>query len=66
MVKESIVIYIYSEREKMKYLSYVFYGLAAIDLISANFFGVDFTGVVWSPIVLVAVGYIIDSVSTEE
>tara|TARA_B110001454_G_C12460970_1_gene326164 strand:+ start:246 stop:473 length:228 start_codon:yes stop_codon:yes gene_type:complete len=45
---------------KMKNLSYVFYGLGLIDVVSANFFGADFTGVVWSPIAFFGVGYCID------
>ena len=40
----------------MKIIGYVLYGLAAIDFISGNFFGIDFTGIWWSPIVLAVIG----------
>ena len=41
---------------KNKDLSNILYGLAVIDFISATFFGVDFTGVWWSPLVLIVMG----------
>jgi len=40
----------------MQNIGYILYVLAAIDFISANFLGVDFTGVWWSAIVLAVVG----------
>ncbi len=40
----------------MQIIGYILYVLAAIDFISANFLGVDFTVVWWSAIVLAVVG----------
>jgi hypothetical protein len=40
----------------MQIIGYVFYVLAAIDVISIYILEVDFTGVWWSPLVLSVIG----------
>ena len=51
----------------MQNLGYICYGLAAIDFISATFFGIDFTGVWWSALVLAVIGgFLTNSASSEE
>ena len=51
----------------MQTIGYICYVLAAIDFISANFLGIDFTGVWWSAIALVVIGgFLTNAGSSEE
>jgi len=51
----------------MKIIGYVFYGLAAIDITSVYLLGIDFTGVFWSPIVLMIIGgFLVKAGSSDE
>ena len=47
----------------LQFVGVVFYILAIIDLAANNLFGVDFTGVTWSPIALSAVGVVLQSIA---
>ena len=49
-----------SSRQRIcRIAGWTFYLIAALDFVSGNFFGVDFTGVGWSPILFGAIGYLI-------
>jgi len=49
-----------TSRERIcRIIGWAFYVIAALDFILGNLFGVDFTGVWWSPILFGAIGYII-------